>query len=69
MYGFTVMCGRFYDIACVTENPTLTELSLDGNPLASNPDYRRIIYRMKNLELLDTRLVTVQYYNLSILYH
>lgn len=40
----------------MTENPSLTELSLDGNPLASNPEYHKIIiHRMKNLKVLDTR--------------
>lgn len=50
---------EFSDIACITENPSLTELSLDGNPLANNPDYRKmIIHKMKNLKVLDTRPLT-----------
>ena len=56
------MLDRFSDIACMTENSMLTELSLDGNPLANNPDYRKmIIHRMKNLTVLDTRPLTVCY--------
>ena len=54
------MLDRFSDIACMTNNSTLTELSLDGNPLANNPDYRKmIIHRMNNLKVLDTRPLTV----------
>lgn len=50
---------EFSDIACMTDNSTLTELSLDGNPLTNNPDYRKmIIHRMKHLKVLDTRPLT-----------
>ena len=53
-------CDRFSDITCMVDNSSLTELALDGNPLANNPDYRKtIIYRMKNLKVLDTRPLTV----------
>lgn len=54
------MLDRFSDIACMTDNSTLTELSLDGNPLTNNPHYRKmIIHRMKHLKVLDTRPLTV----------
>ena len=44
----------------MADNSSLTELALDGNPLASNPGYRKtIIHRMKNLKVLDTRPLTV----------
>ena len=67
--AFARLCygaNRFSDIACITENPSLTELALDGNPLANKSDYRMVIHKMKNLEVLDTRPLTVCYIDHTI---
>ena len=55
-----IFLNRFSDITCMTENSKITELALDGNPLASNSDYRKmLIHKMEKLSKLDTKTITV----------
>ncbi|VDH99923.1 leucine-rich repeat-containing protein 49 [Mytilus galloprovincialis] len=52
--------GRnFEDIACLGESTSLSEISLDGNPIAQEQYYKQIVLRhMQQLKQLDMKRVT-----------
>lgn len=53
----------FDDAPCLTRCDHLTDLSLDGNPLANAADHRQaVIYRINQLHMLDQVSVTVSVY-------
>ncbi len=50
----------FDDVICLSECEGLSELTLDGNPLAHAPDHRQsIIFHINHLRALDQTPVTV----------
>ena len=50
----------FDDICCLSNCDTLSELTLDGNPLANLPDHRHsIIFHVSHLRTLDQTTVSV----------
>lgn len=50
----------FEDIACLGESTSLSEISLDGNPIAQEQYYKQIVLRhMQQLKQLDMKRVTV----------
>ena len=60
---------RFSDITCVTDSPSLSELSLDGNPLANNTEYRVVmVHRVAGLRVLDTKPISVSVCRSSLLH-
>lgn len=60
-YETAVLWCRFEDISCLSDSRSLLEVSLDGNPLALDPQYRQTILRnMLQLKHFDMKKVTVQ---------
>lgn len=58
--------SSFNDMSCMSRCMTLSELTLDGNPLANSPDHRpSIIYHVRCLGSLDQRPISVSW-NLSM---
>ena len=54
------MCS-FEDVQCLGDSSSLSEICLDGNPIAQDPCYKQIVLRnMQQLKQLDMRRVTVQ---------
>lgn len=50
----------FEDIQCLGESNSLSEISLDGNPLCQEQYYKQIVLRhMQQLKQLDMKRVTV----------
>ncbi|VDH99921.1 leucine-rich repeat-containing protein 49 [Mytilus galloprovincialis] len=51
--------SSFEDIACLGESTSLSEISLDGNPIAQEQYYKQIVLRhMQQLKQLDMKRVT-----------
>ena len=54
------MCCSFDDITSLGESHSLTEISLDGNPLAGENGYKQTVLRnMQHLRQLDMKRVSV----------
>ncbi len=50
----------FDDVSCLSGCDSLSELTLDGNPLANAPDHRpSAIFHVSHLRVLDQTPVTV----------
>ena len=55
-----VFLHSFDDICCLSNCDSLSELTLDGNPLANHHDYRHsAIFHVSHLRSLDQTLVSV----------
>jgi len=49
----------FDDILCLSSSSSLNELSLDGNPFATDPSYKQVILRnLSNLRQLDMKRIS-----------
>jgi len=60
MIGICLFLHSFDDIACLSQCDTLSELTLDGNPLANAPDHRQsTIFHVRNLRTLDQKPIMV----------
>lgn len=60
LYVFYHFSYSFEDIACLGESTSLSEISLDGNPIAQEQYYKQIVLRhMQQLKQLDMKRVTV----------
>jgi leucine-rich repeat-containing protein 49 len=47
------------DISCISDNASLTELALDGNPFAQDPTYKQTVLRyVQQLKQLDMKRIT-----------
>ena len=58
----------FTDVLCLSECHALSELTLDGNPLANTPDYRcSILFHVSQLHSLDQHTVTVRQLHYSMM--
>ena len=50
----------FEDISCLGDSTSLSEVSLDGNPITQEQYYKQIVLRhMQQLKQLDMKRVTV----------
>ena len=60
------MCVHsFEDVQCLGDSSSLSEICLDGNPIAQDPNYKQIVLRnMQQLKQLDMRRVTVRHLSL-----
>ncbi|KAL8577182.1 hypothetical protein ACOMHN_047950 [Nucella lapillus] len=58
---------RFEDVQCLGESSSLSEICLDGNPIAQDPSYKQIVLRnMQQLKQLDMRRVTEEERRLAL---
>ena len=56
----SVSVSSFEDVQCLGDSSSLSEICLDGNPIAQDPSYKQIVLRnMQQLKQLDMRRVTV----------
>ena len=54
------VCFSFEDIACLADSLSITEVSLDGNPCAQDPQYRaQVLGHLGRLRQLDMKKVSV----------
>jgi len=52
------------DVECLGESPSLCEISMDGNPISAETNYKQIILKnMSQLRQLDMKRVTVSGFN------
>ena len=59
---FMCVCS-FEDVQCLGDSSSLSEICLDGNPIAQDPNYKQIVLRnMQQLKQLDMRRVTVRHF-------
>lgn len=60
LYQLLFWCYSFDDILCLAKSHSLQEISLDGNPIASDQFYKQtILSNMQQLKQLDMKRVTV----------
>ena len=56
-----VFLSSYEDICCIADAPSLSEVSLDGNPLSQDINYKSIILRnVKQIRQLDMKRITVK---------
>ncbi len=59
-----ILCCSFEDVACLGDSASISELSLDGNPLCQDPHYKQNVLRhMQQLRNLDMKRINVSYFN------
>ncbi|XP_076444066.1 leucine-rich repeat-containing protein 49-like isoform X2 [Babylonia areolata] len=59
--------SSFEDVQCLGESSSLSEICLDGNPLAQDPAYKQVVLRnMQQLKQLDMRRVTEEERRLAL---
>nr|KAG5699547.1 hypothetical protein BaRGS_033743 [Batillaria attramentaria] len=58
---------HFEDVQCLGDSSSLSEICLDGNPIAQDPSYKQIVLRnMQQLKQLDMRRVTEEERRLAL---
>ena len=63
VYLMSYLLCSFDDIACLSNCDSLSDLTLDGNPLANQSDHRpSIIFHISLLRSLDQTVVSVSVY-------
>ncbi|KAK7486768.1 hypothetical protein BaRGS_00021915, partial [Batillaria attramentaria] len=59
--------SSFEDVQCLGDSSSLSEICLDGNPIAQDPSYKQIVLRnMQQLKQLDMRRVTEEERRLAL---
>ncbi|XP_076465763.1 leucine-rich repeat-containing protein 49-like isoform X2 [Babylonia areolata] len=59
--------SSFEDVQCLGDSSSLSEICLDGNPLAQDPAYKQVVLRnMQQLKQLDMRRVTEEERRLAL---
>ena len=56
-----ILISSFDDVVCLSSSNSLNELSMDGNPFATDTSYKQIILRhLSSLRQLDMKRISVR---------